>query len=113
MRRWNSQLGHTLRLRTNFSRMSVCPQFSHFSHASGGISCFSRRGCRGFFSLRNHAIGSNVPASPFYFKATADYEQLNYLTTELRTDMGGRPVSFRRWGGSTLLFRHLPALRGS
>jgi hypothetical protein len=61
IRRWCSQLGHTLRFRTNFSRMSVCPHFSHFSQASGGISCFSRRGCRAFFSLRNQAIREMSP----------------------------------------------------
>src|SRR4029078_5132653 len=85
MRRWNSQFGETFRLRTNFSRMSVCPQFSHFSQASGGISCFSRRGCRGFFSLRNHAIHGNETAprrgSKWNYGTT---ELRNYGTTELR-----------------------------
>src|SRR5437762_8806378 len=56
MRRWKPQFGQTLRLRTNFSRRSVWPHWSHFSQASGGISCFSWRGRRGFFSLRNHAM---------------------------------------------------------
>src|SRR2546423_8079784 len=70
IRRWKPQLGHTLRLRTNFSRRSVCPHASHFSHASGGISCFSCRGRRGFFSFLNHAMRA-IYASVAQFAAAS------------------------------------------
>ena len=44
-------------LRSNFSRMSVWPQASHFSQTSGGISSRWRLGCRGFLSFFvHHAI---------------------------------------------------------
>src|ERR1035437_5968992 len=41
--------------------MSVWPQDSHFSQTSAGISSRAPLGCRGFFSLRNHAMAQISP----------------------------------------------------
>ena len=56
MRRCRPHSGQTLSAFSNFSRMSMCPQPSHFSHASGGISSRSRCDVRGLRSFLNHAI---------------------------------------------------------
>ena len=56
MRRCRPHSGQTFSAFSNFSRKSMCPQPSHFSHASGGISNRSRCEVRGFRSFLNHAI---------------------------------------------------------
>ena len=56
MRRCRPHSGQTLSAFSNFSRRSMCPQPSHFSQASGGISNRSRCDVRGFRSFLNHAI---------------------------------------------------------
>src|ERR1035437_121604 len=56
MRLWKEQMGQTFSALEKFSRMSVWPQDSHFSQTSARISSRAPLGCRGFFSLRNHAM---------------------------------------------------------
>lgn len=56
IRRCLPHSGQTLYARSNFSRRSRWPQFSHFSHASAGISRRSRLETRGFRSFLNQAI---------------------------------------------------------
>ena len=56
IRRCRPHSGQTFSAFSNFSRMSMWPQSSHFSHASAGISSRSRWDVRGLRSFLNHAI---------------------------------------------------------
>src|SRR5262245_2081515 len=76
--------------------MSVCPQASHFSQTSAGISSRSRRGWRGFFSFLNQAISKENPSRAEAHPCRLGNGPLNYRVADESKNLAGSAAPLAR-----------------